>query len=278
MRVNLSRSAGFCMGVKRAVDMALESAGQEENIYMLGDIVHNEFVVKRIKEKGIKKIRKLGKGEGKTLLIRAHGAPLSLYEDAEGAGYKIIDATCPMVKGIHRLARRERAKGRDIIIIGDSLHDEVLGIKGSVDGDPLIIDPGRELPEKKIKKIEKASALVQSTQNSKTVLGIVDLLSEMIEDFCFFDTVCQPTKSRQKDAHTIPVRNQAVLVIGSKSSANTKRLYEISRSLNSRTLWVSSPDEIDPDFFKGARTVGVLAGASTPQEIIHDAVCRLELL
>jgi len=278
MKVELSASAGFCVGVKRAIDTALEAAESDQSIYMLGDIVHNEFVVKRIKEKGIKKIKKLGSGKGRTLLIRAHGAPLSVYRAAKRAGYRMIDATCPMVKEIHRIARADEKKGRKIVIIGDSEHDEVLGIKGSLTKRPVVIDPREPLPVDKLKKIEKASVVVQSTQNIEKVLGVVDRLSGIIKDLLFHDTICRPTKKRQKDAQSLPLRNDVVVVIGSRTSANTKRLYEISRSLNKRTCWISSADELEPGFLRGAKSAGVLAGASTPDDTIKEVVSFLRKL
>ena len=110
MKVTLSKSAGFCVGVRNAIDIAIKSSDKDQNIFMLGDIVYNEFVVQRIKDKGIKKIKTLGKGSGKTLLIRAHGTPVSVYDKAQKAEYKIIDATCPMVKEIHRIAKSDEKK------------------------------------------------------------------------------------------------------------------------------------------------------------------------
>jgi 4-hydroxy-3-methylbut-2-en-1-yl diphosphate reductase len=275
VKVTLSRSAGFCVGVKRAIDMAIKSAEKDNNIYMLGDIVHNEFVVKLIRAKGIKKITRLGDGAGKTLLIRAHGAPLSVYTAARKAGYRIIDATCPMVKEIHRMAKKDEKNGRTVIIIGDSEHEEVSGIKGSLSKEPLIIDPAKRLPLKKIASCEKASVVVQSTQNTEKVREILQKLSKAIKDLRFHDTICVPTKNRQKDAHALPLENDAMVVIGSRASANTKRLYEISKKLNQNTFWVSSAGELNSGLLKGFKNVGLLAGASTPDEIIKEAVSFL---
>ncbi len=272
MKVNLSSSAGFCIGVRRAIDKAVLAAEKEKGIYMLGDIVHNEFVVSSLRTKGVKKIKRLGKGAGKTLLIRAHGSPRSVYRQAEKAGYRIIDATCPMVKEIHRLVQKQAEEGRDIIVIGDKNHEEVLGIKGAVSSEVLTIDPREALPVKKIRKIEKASVVVQSTQETRRAVEIYSRLSELIKDVRFFDTVCNPTKTRQQDAYAIPGQNDAVIVIGSRDSANTRRLYDISKKLNRRTYLVSSAAEIDQRLFRDVKSVGVLAGASTPESLIDEAV------
>lgn len=275
MKVTLSKSAGFCVGVKRAIDMAIKSAEENKSIYMLGDIVHNELVVKLIRAKGIKKITRLGKGSGKTLLIRAHGAPLSVYAAARKKGYRIMDATCPMVKEIHLTAKKDERDGRTVIIIGDTEHEEVAGIKGALTKAPLIIDPGKRLPLKKIASCKKASVVVQSTQNAEKVREILQRLSETIKDLRFHDTICVPTKNRQEDARTLPVLNDAVVVVGSRSSANTKRLYEISKNLNKNTFWINSSEELDASLFKGFKSVGLLAGASTPDEAIRKTVSFL---
>lgn len=278
MKVQLAKSSGFCVGVRRAIDTAISSSEKYSNIYMLGDIVHNEFVVESIKKTGIKKIKHPGKGKGRILLIRAHGSPLPVYTAAESSGYRIIDATCPMVKEIHKIAKTDEKKGRSIIIIGDKDHEEVLGIKGNLAGKPIIIDPKKNLPVKKLKTLKKASVVVQSTQNLKVVLDIVDKLSREIKDLRFHDTICAPTKSRQKEAMNLPVKNDAMIIIGSKTSANTKRLYEISKKLNKKTYRISSSKDIKPSYLKGAKSVGVIAGASTPDEIIQEVVSFLRAI
>ncbi len=126
MKINLAKSAGFCFGVKRAIELALKACSSEKEAQMLGDIVHNESVTNQLERAGIKKIKKLGYGKGKTLLIRAHGAPLAAYQKAKNLGYKIIDATCPMVKEIHKIAKESQKIGSRLIIIGDRRHEEVL--------------------------------------------------------------------------------------------------------------------------------------------------------
>jgi 4-hydroxy-3-methylbut-2-enyl diphosphate reductase len=276
MRVELARSAGFCIGVRRAIDTALRSSKERRHLYMLGDIVHNEFVVERIKKSGIKKIKRLGKGEGKTLLIRAHGTPAVVYAAAKKAGYEIIDATCPMVKEIHRIARSDEKKGRSIIIIGDKDHEEVLGIKGNLSGEPVIVDPAKSLPLKKLQGIKKASVVVQSTQNMDSVLDILNKLSRVIKDLSFHDTICTPTKNRQKEARDLSLRNDAMVIIGSRTSANTKRLYEISKRLNKKTFWIRSAGDLKPSCLKGVKSAGVIAGASTPDELIEEVVSFLK--
>jgi len=278
MIVNLAKSAGFCFGVKRAIEIALKTASSGEKVYMLGDIVHNEDVVRRIEEAGLKKISRLGNGGGKALLIRAHGSSQKILTKAIKSGYKIFDATCPMVKEIHRIAREMEKKGCVVIIIGDRNHDEVRGIAGQLKQKAIVIDNIKDIPLIKIKKVKKACVVVQSTQNIDKVLKILDCIKPLVKDLKFFNTICKPTRLKQNELKTLPLKNDVMIVIGSKHSANTKRLYEISRSLNERTYWVNSKQEIRRTWFKGAKKTGVTAGASTPDKTTQEIITRIKEL
>ncbi|MCM8779891.1 MAG: 4-hydroxy-3-methylbut-2-enyl diphosphate reductase [Candidatus Omnitrophica bacterium] len=272
MKINIGKSAGFCLGVRRAINIALDIARQNLAVYMLGDIVHNEDVVRDIQKAGIKKIKKLTTAQNKTLLIRAHGAGKETFKRARRLGYKIIDATCPMVKGIHKIARDMEKKGYKIIIIGDKDHDEVKGIAGDLKKKAIIIDNLRSITLNKIKKIKKAAAVVQSTQDLEKVLKIIDCLLKFIPNLKFFNTICKPTRTKQQEIRKMPLENDVMIIIGSKNSANTKRLYEISKSLNKRSYWINSRQELKKRWLDNAKSVGIAAGASTPQTAIQDVV------
>jgi 4-hydroxy-3-methylbut-2-enyl diphosphate reductase len=272
IKINLAKSAGFCFGVRRALDIAFKTADTSRKVYMLGDIVHNEDVVRQVKKAGIKKINRLTQGNSKVLLIRAHGEPLGTFEKAHKLGYKIIDATCPMVKEIHKIAKNFAQKGYKIIVIGDKRHDEVRGIAGQIKSKALIIDSAKAIPLRTIKRISKACVVVQSTQNLEKVLKIVDFLKPQIKGLKFFNTICMPTRMKQAEIKKISRKNDVMIIIGSKTSANTKRLYEISRSLNKHNYWVSNKKEIRNEWFRGAKNVGVTAGASTPDSTTQDVI------
>lgn len=276
MKVNLAKTAGFCFGVKRALKIALETSKQNKKVYMLGDIVHNEDVVNQINKAGIKKIERLSCGKGKNLLIRAHGISNNIKLKARNLGYEIIDATCPMVKEIHKIARDMEQKGYRIIIIGDKKHDEVQGIIGQLKQKALVIDSIQAIPLSKIKKIKKACVVVQSTQNIDKVTKIIETITPNLKELEFFNTICMPTRIKQEEIRKMPLENDVMLVIGSKTSANTKRLYEISRSLNNRTYWIGSKKEIKTGWFKDAKKVGVTAGASTPDLTTQDIISYLK--
>lgn len=275
MKINLAKSSGFCFGVKRAIDIALKTAASEDKVCMLGDIVHNEDVIKEIKKAGIKKIKKLAPGKNKVLLICAHGAGIAAIKKAGILGYKIIDATCPMVKEIHKIASDTEQKGYKIIVIGDRKHDEVRGIIGQLKNKAIVIDPvsiRSHISLQPIKKTEKAAIVVQSTQNLGEVIKIVSALKPHINQLRFFNTICRPTRMKQDEIKAMSLENDVMIIIGSKTSANTKRLYEISKSLNQRSYWIQSKKEIENSWFKHARCTGVTAGASTPESTIKNVV------
>jgi 4-hydroxy-3-methylbut-2-enyl diphosphate reductase len=264
VKVNVAKSAGFCFGVKRALKIALDTSKTGSKVEMLGDIVHNEDVVKEIKKAGVGKIRRLRKGGKKILLIRAHGASEEIYEKASNLDYTIVDATCPMVKEIHKIARNSKKEGCEVIIIGDKKHDEVRGIMGQLQDKAIVIDSIKKIPLTKLKKVKKACVVVQSTQNMDKTIPIVDILKKHIKDLKFFNTICRPTRVKQKEIKEMPLKNDLIIIIGSRTSANTKRLYQISKSINKRSYWIQSRDEIKKEWFSNAQSVGIMAGASTP--------------
>ncbi|MBM3250579.1 MAG: 4-hydroxy-3-methylbut-2-enyl diphosphate reductase [Candidatus Omnitrophica bacterium] len=272
MQINLAKSAGFCFGVKRAIDLALKTAGKGGRVYMLGDIVHNEDVISKIQKAGIKKIKALSAGRDKILILRAHGTCIQTLRRARHLGYTVVDATCPMVKEIHRIAKEMEKEGRRVIIIGDKKHDEVHGISGQLKKSAVVIDSIGSFPLNRMKKIKKAAVVVQSTQDTEKVLEIVAALKRLIPELRFYNTVCRPTRIKQEEIRRMPLENDLMIIIGSKTSANTKRLYEISRSLNKRSYRVQSKKDITPDWFRGVKTVGVTAGASTPDSTIQEIV------
>jgi 4-hydroxy-3-methylbut-2-enyl diphosphate reductase len=278
MEINLAKTAGLCFGVKRAIKMALETAEKDTPIEMLGDIVHNEEVIKQVSGKGIQKVSHISSGKEKILIIRAHGAEKKIFEDAEKLGYSIVDATCPMVTEIHNIVKKMENNGYKIIIIGDENHAEVKGIAGQLSEKPFIISSKDSIPYQETNQIKKAAIVIQSTQMIENAEGIHEALKSHIAELKFFNTICKTTKSKQAEIKTLPLENDVVIIIGSKTSANTNRLYQISKSLNENTYQVMSEKEIDPSWFRGAKKVGVSAGASTPAEAIEKVINYLKKL
>jgi len=278
MKINLAKSAGFCFGVRKAITIALQTCKTKKPIFMLGDIVHNEEVVRQIQRAGIKKINRLSKGKGKTLLIRAHGCSKSTLQKALKLGYTVIDATCPMVKEIHKIAGQLEESGYQVIIIGDKLHDEVQGIAGQLNSKAIIIDKLKNIPLAKIKKIKRAGIVVQSTQNLDNVLKILDVLRKYIPQVKFHNTICKPTRIKQDEIKSMPLENDLMIIIGSKTSANTKRIYEIAKPLNKNSYWINSAKEIQKSWLENALSVGITAGASTPESTINEVIQRIKAI
>lgn len=276
MKISLAKSAGFCFGVKKALSTAFKAVKAEKTVYMLGDIVHNEDVVRNIKKAGIKTIKSLKQGKGNALLIRAHGTPSSTLAKAKKLGYKIIDATCPMVKEIHKIAKKSEKDGYRIIIIGDKKHDEVKGIAGQLTRKAIVIDDVKNIHLREIKRVKKGTIVVQSTQDLDNAIKIIDILKKYIKELKFHNTICRPTKTKQQEIKILPLENDIMIIIGSKTSANTKRLYQISKSLNKNSFWVQSKKDLKPEWFKNTRSAGITSGASTPDSITQDIVKYIE--
>ena len=275
MKINLAKTGGFCFGVRRAIAIALATAKSGAKVEMLGDIVHNEDVVRQMNDTGIRTIKRLGKGDNKILLIRAHGASQEVFDNAVKRGYTIVDATCPKVRRIYKLAEVSKHEGCEVVIIGDKNHDEVRGIVGQLKGKALVIDSPKRMPLKRIKQISKACVVVQSTQNLDMTLDILARLKQHINSLTFYNTICKPTRIKQQEIKTLPLRNDVMIIIGSRTSANTRRLFEIARALNQRTHWIQSRGELKAGWLRGATSVGVMAGASTPDATTKDVIDRI---
>lgn len=275
MKVNLAKSAGFCAGVKRAVKLAWQCAARYPGrVFMLGDIVHNATVVNSLRQAGIKTVKSINRiPRGAVILIRAHGSAPALYRAARRRGLKIVDATCPMVAAIHRHAISLEKDGYAVVIIGEARHDEVLGIAGEV-ARPTVLSTVSEAEAWSAPR-EKIGVVVQSTQNFDLVKAIVSVLLEKGSPVKVFNTICAATRSHQAEIRQLPKQNESMVVIGSKKSGNTKRLFEISRSLNRRSYWVETAADLRPVWFRRIKKVGVTAGASTPPEVIRAVVRQL---
>lgn len=277
MKINIAKSSGFCFGVRHAIDMSKTVSKTRKNVYVLGDIVHNTFVVRELEDKGVKKLKRMKSAKGATLVIRAHGAPKKVFNRALGYGYRIVDATCPMVKDIYKIARRLE-KTYKIIIIGDKGHDEVKGIEGQLKKKPITIESVKDIDKKKLSRVKKAAVVTQSTQSEENINAIMNKLVGIIPEVRLYNTTCKITRVKQTDIKELPLENDVVLIIGSKTSANTKRLYQISKKINRRTHWIESARDLKCAWFKKAKNTGIMAGASTPDYITKEVVKELNAL
>lgn len=273
MEITIAKSSGFCFGVRRALDISSKIAKIRKNVFVLGDIVHNTFVVKALEEQGVKKINHISPcaKNRRTLIIRAHGAPKIIFKKAKRYGYKIIDATCPKVKNIYKIARRLE-KNNKIIIIGDKGHNEVKGIAGQLNKKPLIIESLSDISRQKLSRLKKTAVITQSTQSMNNINKIMTRLKQIIPHIKLYNTTCQTTAVKQREIQSLPKKNCLILIIGSKTSANTKRLFSLSKRINKKTYWIESAKNLKKSLFKNVKKVGIMAGASTPDYITREVV------
>ncbi len=274
MKILLAKDAGYCFGVRDAVNLAYDTAGKHGDVYMLGHIVHNENVVKDLDAAGAKVVESLDDvPEGKPILFRAHGTTVDTWEDAGTKDMNIVDATCPLVWEIHEEVKKLEAEGRKIIIVGDHGHDEVVGIASQVKA-PLIVATPEEAQA--LRKTKRAGVVSQSTQTIENVQQIINIIMTKVFDLRFVNTICFPTKRNQSQIKELAKQCDVMIVIGSFTSANSKRLTALAKERNERSYQVTCADEIEPEWIEDVKTVGISAGASTPDNIITEVLTKIK--
>ena len=274
MKILLAKDAGYCFGVRDAVNLAYDTAEQNGDVYMLGHIVHNENVVQDLDSAGAKVINSLDDvPEDKPILFRAHGTPVETWDDAYTKQINIVDATCPLVLEIHVEVKKLESEGRKIIIIGDHGHDEVVAIASQVK-DAIIVSSPEEAQA--LRKTKRAGVVSQSTQTIENVQEIINIIMTKVFDLRFVNTICYPTKRNQSQIKELANQCDVMIVIGSYTSANSKRLTALAKERNAHSFQVTCADEIDAVWLKDAETVGVSAGASTPDKIIDEVLTKIK--
>ena len=274
MKILLAKDAGYCFGVRDAVNLAYDTADKDGDVYMLGHIVHNENVVKDLDNAGAKVVDSLENiPKDKPVLFRAHGTSVETWDNANKKNMNIIDATCPLVLEIHDEVKKLEAEGRKIIIVGDHGHDEVKGIASQVK-DPIIVSSSKEALT--LRKYKRAGVVSQSTQTIENVQEIINIIMTKVFDLRFVNTICFPTKRNQTQIKELAKQCDLMVVIGSFTSANSKRLTALAKERNDKSYQVTNADEINPNWFKEVEIVGVSAGASTPDKIINEVLEKIK--
>jgi len=277
MKIIIAKTAGFCMGVRRAVDMVLEAPGsQPEPINTYGPLIHNPQVLDLLKEKGINSLAEIPREGFGTALIRAHGVPPEAQMGLEDAGFKVINATCPRVIRVQTIIRKHTEKGYASIIIGDSDHPEVIGLKGYAGSQGHVINNLAELAA--LPPFEQAIIVAQTTQNIEFYDTVKQWAAAERPHYKVYDTICDSTSKRQAEITELAAQVDAIIVVGGHNSGNTVRLTEIARQTGKPTYHIETEEELDLNALAGAETIGITAGASTPNWIIRK-ICRvLELI
>ena len=276
MNVELAKTAGFCFGVKRAVDTVYQQIEQYrgEKIFTYGPIIHNEEVIKDLRSHGVEVLNdeeELKTADADVVVIRSHGVAKYIYDILEERGITCVDATCPFVKKIHKIVAAKSAEGSYIVIVGNGEHPEVQGIRGWAGEQVTVVqtqeDAERfELPDKD----QKVCIVAQTTFNYNKFKELVEIISKKRYDIVVLNTICNATKERQTEARQIAARVDAMVVIGDKRSSNTQKLFEICKEECLNTYYIQTLDDLDINQLRSVESVGITAGASTPNKIIEE--------
>ena len=276
MNVELAKTAGFCFGVKRAVDTVYKQIEkhQSEKIFTYGPIIHNEEVIKDLRSHGVEVLNdeeELKTADADVVVIRSHGVAKYIYDIMEERGITCVDATCPFVKKIHKIVAEKSAEGSYIVIVGNGEHPEVQGIRGCAGEQVTVVqtpeDAERfELPDKD----QKVCIVAQTTFNYNKFKELAEIISKKRYDIVVLNTICNATKERQTEARQIAARVDAMVVIGDKRSSNTQKLFEICKEECLNTYYIQTLDDLDINQLRSVESVGITAGASTPNKIIEE--------
>ncbi len=281
MEVMLAKTAGFCFGVKRAVDMVYDQSEKDKKVYTYGPIIHNDEVVRELKEKGVEIINseeELSKLTHGTVVIRSHGVEKRIYDLCEKNGLEIVDATCPFVKKIHKIVEENSNAGKHIVIIGSAHHPEVLGIMGWVNSKVTVIENEKEAKEFSINSEKSVCIVSQTTFNYTKFKDLVEIISQKGYDIIVLNTICSATEERQREAFDLANTADAMIVIGGRNSSNTQKLYGICKNECEKTFYIQTLDDLDLNEFKSTSSLGITAGASTPSNIIKEVYNQCQKL
>ena len=280
--IKLAKFAGFCYGVKRAVETAkkLKAENPNKNIYILGELIHNTDVINELETLGIKTIYEVPeKGEG-ICIVRSHGEAPEVFEKIKKAGFELVDLTCPDVKKVQQRAIELAQNDYFVVIVGKPNHPEVMAIKANADlysKNVVVATTIEELEpySDKIKSHKKVGVVVQTTQMVSSLNLVVNYLNTIAKEVLIHNTICQSTAMRQKEAKELASESDLMVVVGSKKSANTTHLAEILKSCT-KTIHIENDSELEEDLFKNFNNIGITAGASTPQVVIDNVINKIK--
>lgn len=280
--IKLAKFAGFCYGVKRAVETAvkLKQENPNKNVYILGELIHNTDVINELESLGIKTINEIpSKGEG-ICIIRSHGATPEMFEKIKNAGFELVDLTCPDVKKVQQRAIELAKNNYFVVIVGKPNHPEVMAIKANAElysNNVVVATTINELSpfEGIIKSHRKVGVVVQTTQMVSSLNLVVNYLNTIAKEVLIYNTICQSTAMRQKEAKELAKESDLMIVVGSKKSANTTHLAEILKDCT-KTIHIENDIELNKEILKGVESIGITAGASTPQKIIDKVIYKIK--
>ncbi|MDO8613058.1 MAG: 4-hydroxy-3-methylbut-2-enyl diphosphate reductase [Dehalococcoidia bacterium] len=279
MEILLAKDMGFCWGVRRAIDIMEKAADEKGEIISLGPIVHNPQVVRELEERGVRTAGDLSDGDSLPVAITAHGVGPDVLEDARSRGNEVIDTTCPIVTRSQRWAKKMAEAGFTVVIFGDPNHREVRGVLAWAGANAIAIQDGDPLPADLPSRL---AVISQTTQSPERFAEFVSRLMQehvgKISELRVINTLCDVTSSQQAAARELAQEVDLVLVVGGRSSANTRHLLDVCKEEGSVAYHVEGPDELKAEWLKGCKSVGVTAGASTPDSAVEAVVRRVQRL
>lgn len=268
MEIIIANHSCFCFGVERAIDIVLETSKNNENVATFGPIIHNPQVVEDLKEKGVDVIKNIDDvSNEKNIIIRSHGVEKNVKKILEEKSLKVTDATCPFVLKAQEQVQILSKECDAIVILGEIDHPEVKGIVSYAEKEVFVISDENDAKNLPFRK--KYGFLAQTTQNNKIFLKISDIIKDKCENIVIKNTICNATEKRQEATIDLAKKVEVMVVVGGKNSANTTRLYHLSKEICKNTYHIETPAELDKSIFNGVNRVGITAGASTPKEFVY---------
>ncbi|MGD1075170.1 MAG: 4-hydroxy-3-methylbut-2-enyl diphosphate reductase [Thermodesulfovibrionales bacterium] len=273
VEILIVKTAGFCFGVKRAIDTTFAKAEkQREGVFTFGPLIHNPQVIEKLRAKGVAPTEDICCDDIKALIIRTHGISLHLMEKATQRGYEVIDATCPFVKKAQHFAKLLKEEGYQVVILGDREHPEVRGLMGYGGNDVLVTDGREQLPALR----NRVGIVVQTTQPVEALKKLCNRIIEQSKEIKVYNTICNSTALRLMETEEMAKKVGVMIVVGGRNSANTTQLARLCASLPVRTYHIETAVELEREWFAGVERVGITAGASTPEWIIRDVQERIK--
>jgi (E)-4-hydroxy-3-methyl-but-2-enyl pyrophosphate reductase len=269
--VIMAKEVGFCFGVKRAINLTKQALSERKDVFILGDLVHNKSVTDELEGKGLRKADDYDPDQGGTMVIRAHGLPRVKIQEAKTMGVDVVDATCPIVLRAQEAAQMLERDGYQVVIVGDKNHAEIKGIIGALSQPALVVDTIEELHEAKnsYRLLRKVGVIFQTTHALELCHDIVNEMLMMCKEIRIINTICRPVQNRQDDAVELASRVELMIVVGSRTSANTMELAALCKHHNANTVHVQNADELAYDTFKDVTVVGLASGLSTPEDLVE---------
>jgi 4-hydroxy-3-methylbut-2-en-1-yl diphosphate reductase len=274
LEVTISESAGFCWGVERALELALQAAEDAPGpVRSLGPLIHNPGVIADLERRGVNVVSEAEQASDGTVILRSHGVPREVKDELEATETVVVDATCRFVKSAQEKAAKLHRQGYFVIILGEREHPEVLALRSYAGENSLVVESPADLPEPL--PSQRVGVVVQTTQSQEHLAELVRDLAPRARELLVHNTICSATEQRQTAAMAMADDVDAVVVVGGRNSGNTRRLAELCAARQPKTYHVESADELDPAWFEGLKVVGITAGASTPPEQIRAVADRL---